>query len=92
MKSPPYMQGLSMGLFWFSSGIGYFVGLALMATFQVTENINSGLLDVYFYVLALFLGVYTLLFYKCATYFHLGLDRMIIIPLPEDIMQVSCCS
>jgi len=58
----------------------------------VADNINSGYLDVYFYALAFLLGVYTPIFYICCTYFHLGLDRMIIIPLPEDIMQVSCCS
>jgi len=83
-ESPVHMQGLSMGLFWFSIGIGNFIGLALTTIFQVTNNINCGKLDIYFYALAFFLGVCTIIFYKCSTYFHLGLDWRIILPEPED--------
>ncbi|KAF6027614.1 SLC15A3 [Bugula neritina] len=40
MKSPVHMQGLSMGLFWFSAGIGHVIGLAFTTIFGVTDNVN----------------------------------------------------
>jgi len=78
------MQGLSMGLFWFSAGIGHVIGLAFTTIFGVTDNINCGHLHVYFYFLGFLLGIYTIIFYKCCKYFYLGLHRMIILPLPTE--------
>ena len=68
-KSPVNMQGIVMGLFWFSAGIGNFIGVSLPYVFKNFLDIwkdetfiNCDRLDLFFYFLAMFLLVYSGLF------------------------------
>ncbi|OQR68986.1 solute carrier family 15 member 4-like [Tropilaelaps mercedesae] len=67
--APISMQGIVMGLFYLSTGIGCFCGsllLSIVSPYWLTGNSpNSSRLDNYFWLLASIQGVSTIVFYAC---------------------------
>ena len=91
MESPVNMQGVVMGLFWFAAGIGTFIGVALPYLFenlyiwQDQTFINCDRLDLFFYILALFLFVYSCVFICIAKYSDLRLTNVIEVIAPKEV-------
>lgn len=89
MEAPRNMQGTVMGLYWFVAGIGYFIGICLPYIFQHADNIyinrkliNCDKIDEYFFILAAFLFIYSLIFVFISKTADLGLNSEIIEPRP----------
>lgn len=84
MEAPDNMQGIVMGLFWFCAGVGNFIGAALPYLFSdiwaIWKNsiyINCDRLDLFFYILAVFLLFFSIVFVLIAKYTDLGLTNVI---------------
>ncbi|XP_067928099.1 solute carrier family 15 member 4-like [Watersipora subatra] len=84
MEAPMNMQGIVMGLFWFCAGIGYFIGVALPYIFSVIGGIwkdpvyiNCDKLDLFFYILAVVLILFSIIFVFISKNTDLGLTTEI---------------
>ncbi|KAF6022254.1 hypothetical protein EB796_019439 [Bugula neritina] len=84
-ESPINMQGIVMGLLWLARGIGNLIGIALLYRFQYSENILSSSkyldcnrFDWYFFILAIFMLIFSFIFICISKCCDLSLDSVIV--------------
>lgn len=100
MMAPQALQGIIMGLFWFSAGCGDFLAIALPHIFKKNiwndfTFINCNRLDYFFFIIAGCLFVYTIIFALIAACCDLGLNRQVVeksivasrIPTPQVLRR-----
>lgn len=84
LMAPQAMQGVIMGMYWASAGIGDFIAVSLPYIFHGIDGIwddtmyiNCNRLDLYLFIVAGFLFISAIIFYIVVKCVDLGLNKVV---------------